>query len=254
MDVNKLRKDKGSRNRRQPTRRFLHKSPVSVRRSISASVEKGSVYYWWWAYLRKNERYKSCCKRGGKGRLAKLYEDFGDVFNVDFKTWWETDGRGERLFAEPLAPVRLEELRTEDEWQEDWTRESVMVVVVPLSEPKRRLKRWFNNLLLRRHKGRPGIPTIQDSKALYPVHTKFSTQALEQMLMVYELRQEEPDLTLAALGEKLRLVATAMPKEYDQPYELAAKRNTMAATVSRYLKKAAAIIENTANGDFPCTD
>ena len=162
--------------------------------------------------------------------------------------------RGQRLFAEPLAPVRLEELRTVDDWDADWTREGVMVVVVPLSVPKRRIKRWFNRLLAHRHTGRPGKPTKTESGALYKVHTKFSVPALEQMLLVYDFRQKEPDLTLAEIGKQLRLVPSAMPKVGDSIERLARKRNIMAATVSRYLKKATAMIRNTAYGKFPCTD
>ena len=239
----------------RPKRRLLHRSPVTLRKSTAENVQRMSVYYWWWMYLKRNQRYAECCKKGGKGPLAKLYEDFGNVYDVvDFRTWWFTDQRGERLFAEPLSPLMLEELESVDAWDVEWTRDNVMIVAVPLGEPKRRLRRWFNALLLSRHKGKAGVATKQVSEALYPVHTKFTSSALEQMLMVYELRQAEPDLTLAEIGQRLGLVRTAMPKKGDQPYETAAKRNTMAATVSRYLKKASAMIENTAVGKFPCVD
>ena len=38
-----------------------------------------SVYYYWWEYLRRHEGYKRTCAQGGRGRYAKLYEDFGNV-------------------------------------------------------------------------------------------------------------------------------------------------------------------------------
>ena len=205
--------------------------------------------------MKKNKQYEVCCKRGGRGPLAKLYADFGDVYDVvDFRTWWFTDQRGERLFAEPLSPLMLEELESVGEWDAEWTPGNVMVIAVPLGEPKRRLRRWFNALLLSRHKGKAGVATKQVSEALYPVHTKFTTASLEQMLIVYELKQAEPDLTLAEIGQRLGLVSKAMPKKDDPPKFAAAKRNVMAVTVSRYLKKASAMIENTAHGKFPCVD
>jgi hypothetical protein len=74
------------------------------------------------------------------------------------------------------------------------------------------------------------------------------------MMKVYELRQAEPDLTLAQIGQKLKLNLSAMPKRGDDPSTLEIKRNSMSAAVSRYLRKANAIIKNTANGKFPCTD
>jgi hypothetical protein len=52
----------------------------------------------------------------------------------------------------------------------------------------------------------------------------------------------------------LKLVKTAMPRVGDSIPLLARKRNSMAATVSRYLKKAEAYIRNTASGKFPCVD
>ena len=237
--------------RGQPKRKFLHVAPVAYRPSVNPEQ---SVYYWWYEYLKRNERYMRCCESGGKGRLAHLYRDFGDVFAVTFSHWWQAGNRGERLFAEPLAPLKLRELRTVEEWKEEWTRESVMVVAVPLTEPKRRLKRWFDELLMRRHAGRPGVPTKLNSESLYPEHTTFSVLALDQMLMVYDLKLKEPDLTNAELGQRLRLVLTAMPKKTDGEVLAKKKRNTMSATVSRYLKKANAYIENTALGKFPCAD
>lgn len=73
-----------------------------------------SVYYYWWAFLRLNGDYIECCERGGKGKMAKLYESFGDIRDgrrkstdpnakpgeVDeFREWWIE--RGAKLFAEP---------------------------------------------------------------------------------------------------------------------------------------------------------
>lgn len=251
MTVKRIKRGENQQQRGQPKRKFLHIAPLAYRPSINP--EK-SVYYWWYEYLKRNDQYRRCCKSGGKGRLANLYKDFGDVLATSFSHWWQEGRRGERLFAEPLAPLHLKELRSVEEWEEDWTRESVMVIVAPLSEPKRRLKRWFEELLKRRHTGKRGYATKQDSEALYHVDTKFNVKALEQMLRVYDLKQAEPDLKLAELGRRLGLVPVAMPEPKDTLARSAKKRNTRAATVSRYLKKANAYIENTAAGKFPCAD
>lgn len=234
-------------------RRFLHKAFLTKFSSLNVEPEK-SVYYWWWAYLRKNEQYRLCCERGGKGKLSRLYKDFGDVFNVGFQTWWVSEGRGEHLFAEPLAPMHLKKIHSIEEWGEDWTEDSVMVVAVPLFGSKRLIKRSFDRLLREEHKGKPGIPSKLKSESLYPLHTKFSINALQQMMKVYELRQAEPNLTLAQIGQKLKLNLSAMPKKMDDPSAIEIKRNSMSAAVSRYLRKANAIIQNVAEGKFPCTD
>jgi hypothetical protein len=251
MSVNTIRRQHDEQKRVRASRSFMHKAPMAHRAHIQP---KQSVYYWWYEYLKRNERYRRCCESGGKGRLASLYADFGDVFTGSFMAWWEADQRGERLFAEPLAPVRLEELQASDDWDAEWTRDGVMVVVVPLSEPKRRINRWFKRVLDRRHTGRPGYPTKKESGATYKVSRKFSVLALEQMLMVYDLRQAEPELTLAEIGKRLKLVPSAMPKVGDSIVRLRKKRNTLAATVSRYLKKAETYIQNAAGRKFPRAD
>ena len=240
--------DKPTRARATST--FLYGAPMWWRPSLKP---RSSVYYWWYEYLKRNEEYRRCCESGGKGELAALYKDFGDVVNVPFNEWWLEDGRGERLFAEKARPVKLEELETPADWDERWKRDEVMVVVVPLGEPKRRINRWFNRVLNKRHVSRPGM-TTKNSDADYKVTGKFSTRALEQMLLVYDYKLENPKLTMAEIGKQLRLVPSAMPKVGDSTPLLAKKRNTMGATVSRNLKKAAAYIGNTAIGKFPCAD
>ena len=242
-----------TKNRSKPKRAtstFLYRAPMWWRPSITP---RQSVYYWWYEYLKRNEDYRRCCESGGTGELAALYKDFGDVCNVPFHQWWSQDQRGERLFAEKARPVQLEELETPADWDAKWTRDTVMVVVVPLGEPKRRINRWFNRVLDERHQRRPGR-TTKKSDATYKVAQKFSVLALEQMLMVYDFRKENPKLPMAEVGKKLKLVSSAMPKPGDSTQRLKKKRNTMTATVSRYLKKADAYIRNTANGKFPCVD
>lgn len=236
-------------------RRFLHKAFRTKFSSLNVDPEK-SVYYWWWIYLKHNEDYRRCCERGGKGKHSAIYKDFGDIHNVDFQRWWVTDGRGEYLFAEQLPPMRLNEIKSTDEWNPEWTADNVMVIALPLTESKRLLKRRFDQLLKRRHKGIRGKPTKDKSDALYKVRPRFSIHALEQMMKVYELRQAEPDLTLAEIGRALNICPSAMPKKTDDPSATEIKRNTMSAAVSRYLRKAEAIIKNATDRNklFPCTD
>ena len=236
--------------RARATSTFLYRAPMWWRPSITP---RQSVYYWWYEYLKRNEDYRRCCESGGKGKLKALYKDFGDVCNVPFHQWLSADRRGERLFAEKARPVKLEELETPANWDERWKRDEVMVVVVPLGEPKRRINRWFNRVLNERHVSRPG-KTTKKSDADYQVTGKFSVLALEQMLLVYDFKQANPQLTMAEIGKQLKLVSSAMPKVGDSIPLLAKKRNTMTATVSRYLKKADAYIRNTAIGKFPHAD
>jgi hypothetical protein len=54
---------------------------------------EASIYFYWWRFLRLSKRYKECIQNGGTGRLAKLYQDFGDIHAQDFEPWWHQRGR-----------------------------------------------------------------------------------------------------------------------------------------------------------------
>jgi hypothetical protein len=60
------------------------------------------IYYFWFEYLRRSNKYWLACKKNGLG-MEKLYADFGDVFKVTFDEWFVTDVggvvRGVNLFA-----------------------------------------------------------------------------------------------------------------------------------------------------------
>jgi hypothetical protein len=242
--------------RRAPRPTFQYKSPRFGRVPSPREEQhwRRSVYYWWWRYLRMNEDYRRCCERAGRGRMSRIYSDFGDVFANDFRTWWLDGERGVKLFAEPPAPVRLRELRDQGDWEEDWTHESVMVVAVPLSDSKRQLQSRFAKLLKYRHKGKPGMPTKTRSRAQLSVSTKFQVPALRKMAEVYELWRKDEGITLARIGEKLRLMPAQMPVPSDSIDTAAQKRMVMAVAVSRYLKKAKRLVENVGKNKFPCLD
>ena len=46
-----------------------------------------SPYYWWYMFAKLSEDYKKTCKANGRGKHAKLYKDFGDIHNTNFKVW-----------------------------------------------------------------------------------------------------------------------------------------------------------------------
>ena len=81
---------------------FLAPHPLFGRKTapLPLKEQEQSPYYWWWAYLRRSEAYIKCCEKGGKGPLSKLYADFGDVREDDFRKWWTTGDHGAQLFAE----------------------------------------------------------------------------------------------------------------------------------------------------------
>lgn len=240
---------------------FKAKHPVFGRGSkpLGVSYQQRSPYYWWWEFLRRNEDYKACCAAGGKGALAGLYADFGVVSNDDFKEWWAEHGF--RLFAEKPKPVKLAELGSPSDWDSSWTSDNVMVVAVPLDIPKRNLQGFFARLLKVRHGGKRGRKALSDkdaSTARYPLHRNVSIHTLRIQLTVYDAviqaRASEKKITLAQIGERLKLVPKTNKRTQGEVMDAARRRAVMAATVSRHFKDAQRIIANTARGQFPNSD
>lgn len=222
-------------------------------------LQQRSPYYWWWAYMRRNEDYLACCEYNGKGKLAKLYKDFGDIRTDDFRSWWGgTQQKGGYLFGELPVAVRLNKLTSKDEWADEWGRD-VIVVAVNLEVGRRKLQHYFANLLQKEHKGKRGRKSLSAAKstARYPLYRNFSQHNLRAMLEIYDEWKANEALPVDerkpqwALGEAVRLVPTAMPQKGDTKYITTNKRNVMGVAVSRYLKSAKAIVANTAKGEFP---
>lgn len=150
---------------------------------------KTSVYYYWWEFLRCSEAYRKCCEKGGKGKLSKIYDDFGDVFQEGeneldtFWNWWTSkhpvsgERRGQTLFAEPPARRVIEASSNESPGAD------TLIIEVPLELRTAYLINQFRKLLSDYDKR---AKTAQaKSRALYPVEVKPVLQALHTALVVY---------------------------------------------------------------------
>lgn len=230
---------------------------------LPLGYQQRSPYYWWWQYLRRNDDYLACCANGGIGALSPLYADFGDVRSDDFRRWWTQGERGAWLFAEQPLSIKFGELASAADWQPHWTRDSVMVVAVPLAMSKRKLKGEFARLLNARHSGkksgRPAMAALRDiSTARYRLERNYTIGGLATTLAVYDLwkhNQSVPAkerLTLWQMGKQLNLNKEAIKDaESSLTADRLIGRNVLSATVSRYVRQAKAIIANTGQGRFP---
>ena len=242
---------------------FLAPYPLfgRVKNRLPVSYQQRSPYYWWWAYLRRNADYLACCEAGGTGALAGLYESFGDVREDNFHKWWTTDTRGAKLFGEPPLNAHLEELDTPADWKPDWEKDEIMVIAVPLRVSKRSLKKAFAVELEKRHPGnKRGRPSHrkQPQRAKFKLERNYTIPNLQNTLAVYDLwleNSQKPSkerLALWEIGQELKINRDAVKLANSKfPDERLSGRNTLAATVSRYVKQAKAMIANTSLGRFP---
>ena len=179
-----------------------------------------SIYYFWWEYLRRSSVYKTTCEKGGKGKLAKLYSDFGDVFNEKgtekdtFWSWWKTHAH---LFWEPAARQVAEIKDVVD------VEETDLVVRLALEVRTAHIIRQIRRLL--RDKEAEVKQARAKSRAKYPVHAKVNLSALYKHLHVYDVRIANPNLNLHDIADAAGLIVSERIEYYDENGDLVGKRN-----------------------------
>jgi hypothetical protein len=210
-----------------------------------------SVYYYWWEYLRRHEGYLRTCERGGGGKYAVIYADFGDVHATGFWTWWRAHSE---LFSEPL-PRGVELVDTGAK-----PAASTVLVSVPL-ENRAALSAKQLRLLLE------PIVTVKKnsvtaSRARYPVASKPHLPSLHQHLQVWDTKRANPSLEDWELADKIGLTINhvvdggltmnqlKMAGLKTERAERILKRRKQLA-VQRHLRIAAQYINNVGKGLFP---
>ena len=237
-----------------PQRHFPYQHPTFGRGNKKRHSDswKKTVYYWWWAYLKRNQEYLKCCEASGKGKLSKLYQDFGDVRSDDFQKWWSEDGRGAKLFSDPLVDSTVRVLNEGDIVCGD----DVLTIAFPLSLPKRYLKKRLNDFLIKHHKGRRGVQQAKSSKAKYRFSGQPNPTGLERALKVYDHLEEMKVQGLKKPQWKVAMDLKIVEDEYrvhrtDSPKTAEDKRRVLTAIVGRLKKKAFESVKGTSNGLFP---
>jgi len=207
-----------------------------------------SVYFWWWEYLRRNDAYARALETGRLGRFATVAQDFGDVRNSTFPEWWKA--RGVELFAEPEAVTSVTVLNGTDPLP-DRSDPDLLIFVIPKNLPKTHIIQRFTALVQKHHKGRAGVKYNVRSRAKYPVQGQPNVHALETALAVFDMRRASPDMPLWEIASVLKLLPKQRLSATDTPSARRDKKNVLAASASRYLKRARLMIDNAGLGVFP---
>lgn len=200
--------------------------------------------------MKRNDDYLKTCASDGKGKCVKVYEHFGDVTKLDFKEWWTENDRGARLFAEPPTPtirvVPLEEVK-----QGGFQREYTLILEVPLNLPINYLVGNFREVVSKRHEGKRGKRQSLSSKAMFQATGKIDVAFLETALMVWDAKNADPKKPLWQIAQDLRIAGIHKIAANDSPAVVTDKKNVLAATASRYYRKATEMIKRTGEGRFP---
>jgi hypothetical protein len=240
-------------------RHFTFKHPLFRKTETDTGVPwQKSIYYLWWEFLRRHESYKRTCETKGKGKYARLYEDFGDVHATDFKTWWSKGERGARLFSEPAVPMSVAPLKRDELvrlGESDWDSTSLLVVSIPLMLPKRFITQRLTDILRTHHTRKRGQRQHKESRARYPIAKQFNFYSLQTTLKVWDFRQKNPTMKLWEIAQALSfttsLKASELGKRGHSGFETLAKKNTMGVAVRRKLTQAERIIDGVGESIFP---
>lgn len=169
-----------------------------------------SIYYLWFEYLKRSEKYKTACANNGKG-MKKLYSDFGDVFAYKgiggFWDWWTE--RGQYLFG--IKPInQLDAFATVDDVNsiaKQVDEGTYRLVAIPTNLTKTTIKKRLNKLLTELKV----TPTAQQTAKYSVAQSKVDVDSLETCLMAYDLKQKGKDIL--DIGIEVRWIKTTEAKD-----------------------------------------
>lgn len=211
-----------------------------------------SPYYWWFMFLRLNADYQATCKANGKGKCSALYDDFGDIYKVNFKEWWADKAH---LFSEPKKGYRMMIANNIDEIAPFDSKE-VINLVVPLNWAQRSLRKSFTQLVLSKvEKGKRGVSVVE-SNATYSLSSRWSIEALSSAYKIHTLKEQlsaEKKVAWADIAILAELPYAKREKAvlYKKTPTTVDIRATLTVLANRHYKRAKAFIKSSATTSFP---
>jgi len=225
---------------------YAYRSPVPP--YPDAPRWQQSVYYYWWLYLRRNADYRETCLSDGKGPCADLYRDFGNIYEVEFSSWWENHWH---LFAERDAIV--------DATVSDLQFDRSLTLRLDLTAKRSRLLEELRHLIT-------NVQSETDqarvaSTAKYPVATNPILSSMHQHLVVWDMKQMNPsvaDPVLADISDiRVNHVVDGLTAEQarltgrDATYIISEVKRRKTQAAQRHIRIADQYIENAGKGIFP---
>lgn len=209
-----------------------------------------SPYYWWFMFLKLNEKYRQTCTDDGQGYYAALYEDFGNVHQTNFKDWWKEKIT---LFSEPKQGFKMMIAKSAADIA-PFDSDEVLNLVVPLNRSQRSLKKTFANLVLSRiEKGKRGV-SVEESKAKYRLSGKWHIEALATAYRVYTFKKQSE-----TAGTKIAWADIAIAANLPMSHTLKGTskkgtsdvRRTLTILAKRHYDRAEQYIRSAASKSFP---
>lgn len=228
----------------------LGKQSLAARPYPTAPRWQRSVYYYYWAYLRRSTPYRVTCQNEGSGTCAKLYRSFGNIFTCDFKAWWVIHWH---LFVEPSAVVLVPPATQAPE------TEGYVTLQVNRFAKADQIQRAIKMAHLDYTKGQRST-----SQASFPVHQRPVLTTLFQHLYIYDFKLMNPDMhdediaDIAGVLVSDRQEGLSLPHMERLGYSTVSLKSQMRRAkrkaVQHHLRMATRLIANAEQGKFPCSD
>jgi hypothetical protein len=168
-----------------------------MRTSAGKIIYQAAVYRCWFEWLRASEKYVETCEakgRIGTQKMREIYEDWGDIRDVRFSTWFAANRI--KLFAEPrVEGVSLLEVG-------ERAPKGAVSISIPFGLERAIVLRRITRLISTRFPAAKGWQS-KHSKARYPITRKPNTFSLRRTLKVYELSKKEPDIKLREIAARV---------------------------------------------------
>jgi hypothetical protein len=146
-----------------------------------------SPFYWWFKFLQLNKEYAKAVQGKRTKVKREVVAEFGDVSNVDFKTWWNMHSH---LFAEPISNYKMYIPKDASE-AAPFDEAEVINLVVPLNWSNVGIKRRFAQIIdVLVAKTPKGARAHKTSEAKYKLGRKWSPVGLKHAYDVYVARQQ----------------------------------------------------------------
>jgi len=212
------------------------------------TAARNSAYYWWWAFLRESGDYRRALSGRAEepfASMARLFGRLGDKFDY----WWLRTGR--EIFAEQMALPRVRALEHGVTVNLDQINKK-LVLEIPLTIRRSTILKQINAELDKVHEGaRLRVMKHGSAKRKLYAQSRMRLPTLKILYDVWIAKKQHPDRTWHAIGELLNLSPVFIASTTDSELEVEYKNRCMTIVVQRYYRKAAALIDFAARGDFP---
>lgn len=222
-----------------------------------------SSYRWWFEYLRLSKDYWWLCKQKGKTLdpdFKKMWESFGDVFEVDFGEWFVK--RGYAIFQQTVAPPKVELMRSMETTHAHMKDETKIILSVPIDISEKTLKKQFLDLIQsiekrQVRKGKADYSLLKVKGVRKQVLEKAHAVWFERFNQSY-MREHQPELAtkldMYEIGERLSISPAHNRRAGEHERDRILKERVMRVAVNRMHHRAEALIANVEMGRFPSYD